>query len=124
MIHTFLGALVIASFLLSLAVTVVPLLATLYTVPLIEVYLPGMRKDTTSPMWMILPSLSKTLGWDSGPLCLAGLLCSPYSVSLTNYSSKMSAVMQRLLICSWISSMSGLLFIWLFCLLFIQINVK
>ena len=74
MMRTFLGALVMALFLSSLAVTVMPLLTTLYTVPFVEVYLPGVRKDMTSPMWMSLLFLSKTLGWDPGSLCLAGLL--------------------------------------------------
>ena len=116
MIHKFLGALVIMLFILSLAVTVVPLLTTLCTVPRVDVYLPGVRKVTTSPIWIRHPSLSKNLGWDTGPLCLAGLIWSPScSVSLASYSSSMSAVMQRLLICSCISSMSGLSFIWMIC---------
>ena len=124
MICTFLGALVIVLFLLSLAVTVVPLVATLYTVPLVEMYLPGVRKVMTSPMWISLPSLSNTLGWDSGHLHLTGLLCSGCSAGLAKCSSKMSAFMQRLLIYSWISSISGLSFIWLFFLFSYRLMLK
>ena len=99
--RTLLGALVITMFLLSLAVIVVPLLATLYTVPWVYVYLPGVRKVTASHMWIKRPSLSKTLGLETGPLCLEGLTWSlSCSVNLVNCSSSMSAVMQRLLICS------------------------
>ena len=51
----------------SLEVTRAPLLETLYTVPLVELYRPRVRKITWSPMWMSLCSASKAWGSVGGP---------------------------------------------------------
>ena len=52
----------------SLAVTLLPVLDTLYTMPVVELYRPLVREITWSPIWMSFPSLSCTKGSVGGPL--------------------------------------------------------
>ena len=52
----------------SLGVTLLPVLDTLYTIPVVELCRPLVRKITWSPIWMLFPSLSCTKGSVGGPL--------------------------------------------------------